>query len=614
MSIPCGLATIRLMVIPFDGKKQGSYVASLWQLRVHQFWNLAAASSLFALVLSTGPQVQTYLFALLNSEVPTVYGAVHQQTLTQFPPLSSWISEAIKWPVVAMGVFVGWVSTTNREPRVVLWKTLWSSAVVLSVFDTVGAILWHGFTTKWFVENLVANVLGGVVIAALVVGIFSAADFAYRFLPVGTIARNALSPAVVVLAGLLYCCTTYYISGIFFELLPTRFDITMSAPSSGAAAPIRPSSVAVFQDHDRPFSFSISDPVDASVQWISPHGNTAVRTAFVGDELPKVELRAFAGCVDASQIQKAAAGTQAWISTSDVSSFEIVSDTGPTDFATAMPSKTRSSVKIDGGPMTMFSIDEEPSTQTLKITQFVDETAAVEMRSRQTSQFFFGLPLMSGDEKKKLALKPRMLTVRIGSRTQFIRFWPPKSAHNLPEVSGCRFLTDLRAVPDHDDQTDIDTQDFLISVLVTINRPVDARTMSTDHVPMRITSSGGWITLGDLRAADLRTAPLGRLSMLQARGNVSELLLDDVAQTSRQVETYTATGDLQAQFSHGKLRVFGIAKRLWKDQSRLNATKWEKLGWEPKTAVLAMLVSIFGVLGAAIGRRLRSNQKYDWLR
>lgn len=586
-------------------------MSSLWQLRARRFWSLVAASSFFALVLSIGPQAQTYLFSLLNSQVPTVYGAVYQQALIQFPSLASWVGEALKWQVVAMGMFVAWFTTKNPEPRVLFWNTAWSSAAIQSCLDIVGALLWYELTIRWAVENLVANIIGGAVVAALAVATFAAADFAYKHAPIGPVVRGALSPLVLVLAGLLYCCGAYYVAGIFFEPLPARFDISMSAPSSGATAlKSGPSDVAL-KDHDRQFSFSPDDSINANVHWISPHGNTVVRTGTVGEELPSVELRAFGGCVNATEAQKVAAGTQAWLSTSNVSHFEIASDNGPTDFETAMPSQIKSKIKIDAGQVTMFSIDEEPSSKSLKVTQFVDKGASVDMHSSRTAQFFLGLPLMSGDEKK-MALKPRMLTLRIGPRTHFVRFWPPKSVRAIPERTECRVLTDLNP-PDREDQTDIDPKDFLVGVLVTITRPADEKSMSVEDLPIRITSSGGWMTLAGLQAADLRAASLGRLSMLQARGNISDLLLDEVAQTSRQIETYTAVGDLQAQFVQGKFRVFGQARRLWKDQSRLNATKWEKLGWEQKSALLAMVVSTIGVLGAAIARRLRSNQQYGWM-
>lgn len=510
-----------------------------------------------------------------------------------------------------MGIVVAWYATRKDEPKFVAWNVALSSAVVFMIFDTATAFQQNQVNAKWFAENGASNIVGSVFCAALVLGIFSSADFFQKHIPNGAATRQILPQLVVVFSGLLYCCVAYYVCGLFYAPLPARFDISISAPSSGSISLKGQSSASLLSD--TPFSFAPKKDLRANATWQSPLGQVAVRATFNGSQLPRVEVRPVSGCTSVEQLQKLEAETDALVMAPAVSDVEIIGDTGMTDFMTVFPSDHASNLKLNSGAAAMFYLDEQSEQKSLKVTQFVDQDALLEVRSQQNMKLFFGIPLMAATEKK-VTLAPRLLTVRIGGSTQLIRFWPPKSIRDVPAHTECGYLKDLKPMQSTTDgDRDIQQPDAVIGVLVSITQPVTTKSMSSEELGVRISSAGGWVSLTDLKLNDLRHESLGHLGMLQVRGNVTDFSLDDIPQASRQVTTYTAVGDLQAEFSEGKLRVWGQAKRLWKDQGRLNATKWETLSWEPKIFIVGLFFSSMGLLFSAITRRLSTKQRFSWI-
>ena len=553
------------------------------------------------------------MLSLLNSDVPSIYGSAYQHALVEFPNLATWLAWSLNWPFLVLGLIVAWFATRNVEPRVVAWNTACASAIVLSVFDIALGIVDNKISTKWLTENFVSNSVGGVIVAALLLGSYSVAEFAHKHLPVNRVIRNCLALISLPLCGLLYCCTAYYLSGLFYAPLPTRIDITATAPANGAVAPIQPQAAPITESGNRPFSFAPTKSVRSNVKWTSPEGNVEIRSNFEADRTPKLEVHMVVGCNSLEELEKMQTWPDAWISTSGLSSFEVIGDTGPTDFFTMLPTTQRADIKIQTGPVAMFNLDQEANHQSVQITQFVGKDALLDLRTGSSLRFFLGVPLISTNNKEA-TLATRLIKLRVNGEMQSIRLRPPTSILDVPDSTKCRAVGDL--APQNissSDEIEVVRPETAVGIVVTISQPVDTRRMSFGEVGIRINNSGGWLTIHGLQAEDLVHKSLGQAHMVQMRGNISDFSMDNVLQTPRQIETITAMGTLEAEFVQGKLRFWGQAKRLWKDQGRLNATKWEMLSWEPKLFIISLILSALAVLGKVVINQLRENQKLLWM-
>lgn len=577
-----------------------------WRKRLRHGSALAATTFCLAFVLSTGPQIQNYLLSLLNSDVPSIYDSVYQRQLVAFPSLGSWVGAAFQWQILAVALVVSWFALLSVNSRVIAWHTAWSAAVTLSAFDVFIALLNSQMTVKWVVENFASNIIGGVFCGGFILGIFKAADFVHNHAPIGLFGRLLLAPATVVTCGLTYCCVAYYVFGLFYAPLSAYFDVSLSPPASGALVS---EDERGSKESPRAFSFVPDSRIRGNINWISPPGGFAIRSTITTEKMSRFRLFAVSGCTSASDFEKLGPAPSAWLDVTDMRDLEILGDSGMTDFMSLIPPERASKLRLNTDEASMFNLDDDVEQEGIKITQFVGKAASLEIESPKELKLFVGTPLMTTNEKK-VTLSPRTVRLTIGQRKYEIRVLPPNSILDASQHLECEFVPDLK--PLKEGGVNFEISGPIFGFLAIFERPADSSELSTEDIGIRVSAEGGWIALRGLQPKDLQHRQLGRLGMIQVRGNISDLSIDDASLSPRQVETYTAVGDFEGEIAQGKLRVRGQAKKLWKDQYRLSATKWEKLGWEPKIFLVTSLISLFGLLGTVVLSALRSDRRFLW--
>ena len=81
----------------------------------------------------------------------------------------------------------------------------------------------------------------------------------------------------------------------------------------------------------------------------------------------------------------------------------------------------------------------------------------------------------------------------------------------------------------------------------------------------------------------------------------------------RPIDGYNAFGEFTGSFeSSTKLRFSGRAKALWKNAARVNPTKWERLSWEQRLAIVTAIFSILGSIAGYIVIQIRNDADIDW--
>src|SRR5579871_3934570 len=58
-----------------------------------------------AFITSIGPQLQQYVLRILSSDAPSLYGAVYDETIAQFPTLPGWLAYGFSWGALFTGIF-----------------------------------------------------------------------------------------------------------------------------------------------------------------------------------------------------------------------------------------------------------------------------------------------------------------------------------------------------------------------------------------------------------------------------------------------------------------------------------------------------------------------------
>lgn len=581
------------------------------------FWAtiIAPVALGLAFVLSTGPQVQTYLFSLLNSDVPSVYGSAYREVLNEFPALSTWVSAGFAWQYLLMALSITLVAIKGSEPRLIAWRAALASFLILSTFD-IGFGLFQGdLTATWAVANAVGNLLGGIVIAAILIAILSFADFLYLHVPVSNLSRSAIAAGSALLGGLFCCCLVYYITDLFYNPLPVKFETHFAAPAMVAvvAKEISQSLAPKVEDEARQFSLVPPNTIAGNATWTSVEGMLSVKMLTGNEGLKyQVSVTILSGCTTRDEVKKLSAVVP-WLVVDDVDDLEVSFDSGSTDFFTMNQKMQASKFKIGTGTVSMFNIDQDSTSKLLKVTQYVDDKAYLEFHSTDEQSFLLLAPVL-GSISKKTSLLPRILMLKIGKQIFSFKFDPPRNARRNEKVV-CSVRGNIQGQSKAElGFISIGPVDLFAGVLVKVSRKENALLASEEDIGFRVSGGGGFLALGGLQPEQLANHSLGSLQMLQVRGNVTDLVLDDSTATALPLNTYTAVGELQTAYGiEGKLRVSGQAKRLWKDQSRMNPTKWEKLGWEAKLFILGLMGSVAAFLWHFLAQRLRANKRFTWM-
>ena len=89
--------------------------------------------------------------------------------------------------------------------------------------------------------------------------------------------------------------------------------------------------------------------------------------------------------------------------------------------------------------------------------------------------------------------------------------------------------------------------------------------------------------------------------------------VDKTSTAPRPIDEYHAFGEFVGSFENApRVRFAGIAKAFWKNGARENSTKWEKLGWEQRTAIVTAIFSMMAALVGYVAKRIRSDVEIDW--
>lgn len=556
-------------------------------------------------IISTGPQMQFYAVSLISSDWQSLYGSVYKQAIIKFPSLGEWLANVYQLHNLVMAVFVAWVVASNSNPRSVAWNALWATAFALSGVD-----VWYGFiqgqiTLKWIVENAFSNIFGGVVVAAILISILMAADKIKIFHPGKPWIREFSSSLVVVGGGFAFCSFMYYVSVVFFALIPSQLDMIVSAPVDGFFVTKED---GVLDDSSGPFSLFPENKIHASLLYMSPIGALNIKSDFEKDQAPIMEVFPVSGCRSPDQLRKLGISDDLIYVEPSVSRFEIVGDRGMTDFSVVLSESEKVGIKLSSAKYSIFNLNKDSDKNTFDITQFADDSAVLDVKGNSVLRFYFGLPLLSGGGKS-VSLGSRLISLHVNGVLRVIKFTPPESVNSVESRNECGYIPGFKQLLSDRNALELNVKHVDVGILVVLRLPANTKVMSTSDLRVRLSNLEGWVNLKDISFNDFSRAHLGSLEVIQVRGNVTDLSLDEVSKSPKQIETYTAVGDFKATRGQGGVRVFGKAKQVWKDKARQNPTRWEILGWEPKLFIVGVFISIIGFFYTVISRCLVNNKK-----
>jgi hypothetical protein len=569
-------------------------------------------------ILSTGPQVQSYLISFLNSSVPSVYGSAYKDQLIAFPSLGSWVKSSAYWPFFIMSFAIILTATTNTKPRSIIWHVAFSSFIILSIFDIGFSFNNNTLTTRSLSENLIGNFVGSLIIGGLVVSIISLSDFLFVHIPADSFTKTVISGLSPIISGFMFLLLMYYLADLFYNPLSVRLEAHLASPINGAM---------IFKKKNNPPRDEPDGSLDKSDQSLVPakaiHSHASWQTAEGQQKIAfnslssstyyQVAITFLSGWCSSEKITKLSS-VEPSIKFSDIENGTISFDEG-VSLLQILPSESAASkFSVSIKDLSLFWLGQESGTKDMHLTHFLNKGDVVKLvADHKDNTFLLSAPLI-GTKAGKSIFATRIFTAKLNKSAYAIRFVPSKT--NLSDsVSECKVISaaDIEK-SESAGFLSINDVKMVSNLLVKITQDDDPKTLGVERTEFVVSGGGGWFKLDSMKADEFENHHVGTLEMMQVRGNINELALDGQPMAARPLSTYTAIGEFTAAYgSGGALMVSGMAKSLWKDDGRLNMTKWEKLAWEPMLFILGLLGTLFLWISTRLVKRLGTNSTFSWL-
>lgn len=299
-----------------------------------------------------------------------------------------------------------------------------------------------------------------------------------------------------------------------------------------------------------------------------------------------------------------------------MNNFSASFDAGLVDVNTNSDKTHTSKHEVNLGEIVSFWLDQNEKDKTLKLTQFVDDDAVLNISSTADEKIILLSAPLINMKNGRTTHTSRVFNFQNDGRNFTMRFDPIPVAVDK-KIGSCTMLDTAMII---NQKTALDVAPHVgkaalyAGVLVRVSKSGDWFDASADEISLKIQGSGGWITADNLSTEKMPEFTIGELSMLQFRGNIADLLIDNISTTPRALSTYQAFGSLNADFGNqGRIKVYGLANGFWKDKERLNQTKWEKLDWEPKLFVFGIFGALLSLLWPLVIKRLSTDREFDWM-
>ncbi|MBR7618591.1 hypothetical protein JKL49_04255 [Phenylobacterium sp. 20VBR1] len=462
------------------------------------------------------------------------------------------------------------------------------------------------------VVNLVGNFIGGALIAALLglaLAIYALAKNSLHWRPF----VNATAAGVlIVLLGAGISTTAYYGLRLFYQPLPANFSVLLTPPVQGFYWP-KPTALVgseIAARSDRPFDFLPTGSTRGAVSATGSIGALEIewlRKAKAGPY--DLEVRLTGDCLF-DNLEKVEGGP-ILIRKPNVRHIKISLDEGLSDVRISNINHQNISYKPNNA--TFYWLDNtEPITQgNINVKYFTSQGDEFTSSSSDPFQILAGMTLLKPGDGKLIST-PRTLTLNVDGKSSIYKFTTPRLRRRdaklvchplaLPaSQAGSRALREVH-----------------LGILVALKRPPQPTEYFGDsESTLKIGGYLGSTNVELVPSENLARSTGGKLEMISARGNLSEFTVDDREITLRAQDNLVATGEVDATYGdEGRLRLTGRSEALWKNSTRLNTTRWERLPNDMRLWVLGAIIATLGGIftwTSARVRRFHGEDMRNWV-
>ena len=565
-------------------------------------------------VVSTGSSVQNYLLSLIYSDAPSIYGSAYQDGLVRFPEYRQWLAVGFSWPYPLIAAAIVLFSSFRSTVRDVFVSATIVSFLALTVTDVLYGYFSKTLSAGYVFENTIVNAIGGVGLGFVLVAMTIATNLIILNVFGPKMWRQVVAGIAVVLIGTCLNALVFYTAEFFYRPVPVKLDIVVGYPASGAIATRahadKSDASKNGKDTARPFQLMPNSIDNSVIRWIGRGEKNNFNAQWFSKSQSAVfdaKIEFFADCFN-EKINLNKSNPANAVHIKDVHSIELALS-GWATFSTIDVGMVTGHLTTDFGPLSLFGLDQDADSKKITFTQFVQENASITILNSSPDLTFFVNAPMIVDTKKGITGSNRTLNFAVDGKSYSITADKPRIDAKVDTLT-CASVEPKRAL--QDERTTIAGTYTYFGAVVTITKRTSSNSVyGTDDSRLKVSGGNGWATL--TRSSENPASEQGALEFLAFKGNISTIDVDARPVPSRAIDEYNAFGDISGRLeSDSKVRFSGTAKAFWKNGARVNPTKWERLDWNERLFIFAILVGIAGPVTGYIFVQIQKNSRLDW--
>jgi hypothetical protein len=549
-----------------------------------------------AILIGIGGELQHDLTSVLRNDAASLYAGAYKEGIANFPDLGTWLELGLDPILFSIALLIVTASLYRR--------TLWGAALVtgagtalaLSLLD-VGALLFRKDTEDALALSLSADVLAGISIGLAAVLVLKWYVHLWRRFNESLVSLVAFS-SIVLAAAVSFSTILYLALFFFFQPTPVEINARLEAPARG---------FFVSYSDDRPDRFRKGEEPGRAFSIIPPQSSGAGAELDLIDSRPVLSWRSSANgptfdarvfllldCGPLAPFEVASKFTPAW-QLRNVSSLTITVDRG------------QSFAFVDGGPDRKFTLDVhggamfwlEKANKARKLQRnvqaYVSSPSRLSAAGSAPLKFALEAPLMRVTEHRFATSVLRTMKLAANGKVETL------SAGGARRYTGGRLNCRSAPASAVDRAAALATAFDATLVAEIIQRRDESRFYAVDSGRLSVSGIDGWVKIDSPEVGDVSGRALGEAFGITFAGKVVGATIDGVELKPSEQDGFDAYGEFRGTLEDSGYRIEGSAKGLWRNQHRMNPTRWERMS----TELQATLLGALGVILFALAKLSR---------
>ncbi|MQR00979.1 hypothetical protein [Glaciimonas soli] len=564
------------------------------------------------MILCIGPYLQLYLLSLLTSPENSIYSSAYGDSFIKFPGINTWFNGML-WPFTLVSAFFIFFVRKATNYRDVFVIAIVYFCFALTVLDLYAAFVQINGSNKINIfQCVISNIFGSLLIASYVLLVFRFTELILSFTRTHVSLQRVLALASPPVIGFAVSASAYYVCTLFFSLTPAKIDILLD-----------PSTFGYYTSNISKKQGELSSATEKKFGLFSEGGNfngdlevinqTPLVFSWKKSDRPgiyKGSIMLYTGCLPYNLPTKVSQPDNT-ITFDNLNNLQVEIDSGITQLLINSKSGANGEVAIDNEALNIYWLSQDLKTKLLTLNRFPGSNSTLDYWSSSNKlKAYVSTYLIKSDKMQNSSLQPRRIKINADGVRYDLNFESKKTL-NFEDKFYCNPITKTKFVPGI--KVNISDMAIAVGIILQIERktPVDSFSSNRKNA-LHINGINGWVSVKNLSNQDASIiTSRGLVKDLSFTGGVKSFEMDGAKINASPFEKFTVkNGNLLGSLEPtGQLRFVGEAQAIFKDQSRLNKTRWERLDSSIKLLFLSVVATLFSSLFWLVVSSLQKNHK-----